>query len=241
MLIRLVPLLTGILPVAAIHGAYWIAIRAATVPACIPYVSGCTSISATGRYPPASYLFKAVMMPNAVLLVVYWLLAAAWLRALSRQYGGAVSRFTALDIVVAGAGGALALILYVTFLGTQEAFYEVMRRFGIYFYFLLTVIAQLLLASRARRIARHHSLSYLHSLATAQWLLALTPVVLGVLNVAVKEWRPELAGFENAIEWLAAIVMQVNIALSYFAWNASGFEATFSTRNARLQEPESDQ
>ena len=176
MLVRIVPLITSLLPVAAIHGAYWIAIKAATVPACVPYFSGCTSISATGRYPPASYLFKAVMMPEAVLLIVYWVLSTCWLRALSRQYRGAVSSYFALDIVVAGAGGALALILYVTFLGTQEAFYEVMRRFGIYFYFLLTVVAQLLLASRVRRIARQNSLHDLYGLATAQWLLALTPI-----------------------------------------------------------------
>lgn len=236
MLVRIVPLITSLLPVAAIHGAYWLAIRAESVPACIPYLSGCTSISATGRYPPASYLFKAVMMPEAVLLIVYWVLSACWIRALSRQYGGAVPRYFAVDIVVAGAGGALALILYVTFLGTQEAFYEVMRRFGIYFYFLLTVVAQLLLASRTCRIARRNSLQVLYSLATAQWLLALTPIVLGILNVTIKEWRPELAGPENSIEWLAAIVMQANIALSYFAWKASGFEASFSTRKVHLPE-----
>ncbi|MGH8221600.1 MAG: hypothetical protein ACREQZ_01375, partial [Woeseiaceae bacterium] len=62
--LRLVPLATGLLPILAIHACYLLAVHYAALPACIPYFDGCTSISATGRYAPASYLFRAVMLPT---------------------------------------------------------------------------------------------------------------------------------------------------------------------------------
>jgi hypothetical protein len=80
MLLRLLPLITGFAPIFAVHVSYLIGIRAGVLRACIPYIEGCTSISATGRYPPASFLFKSVMMPEAILLALYWLFSVAWLR-----------------------------------------------------------------------------------------------------------------------------------------------------------------
>ena len=143
MLIRLLPLITGIVPMLAIHASYLIAIRAGILPACIPYLEGCTSISATGRYPPASFLFKSVMMPEAILMAAYWLFSVAWLRALERSAGRRGVGGT--TIAVFGVAGALFLIIYVTFLGSEGAVYDFMRRFGVYLYFLFTVVAQLIL------------------------------------------------------------------------------------------------
>ena len=44
---------------------------------------------------------------------------------------------------IVGVTGSLFLILYVTFLGSEEPFYEFMRRYGVYMYFALNVIALL--------------------------------------------------------------------------------------------------
>jgi hypothetical protein len=65
MLIRWLPLIAGIVPFVGIHVCYVIAVKYGVLPACIPYVDGCTSISATGRYPPASFLFRAIELPVA--------------------------------------------------------------------------------------------------------------------------------------------------------------------------------
>ena len=133
-LIRL-PLITGLLPIVAIHASLLLAINAGAIPACIPYIDGCASISATGRYQPAVLLFKPAMTAEAVLMIFYWLLNSAWIKELSRSTGKP-SGTVAPIISALGVSSAFALILYVTFLGTQAPFYEFMRRFGIYFYFL---------------------------------------------------------------------------------------------------------
>ena len=40
--------LIGLWPLLAVHGAWLISLNAGLIPACIPYVEGCTSISRAG-------------------------------------------------------------------------------------------------------------------------------------------------------------------------------------------------
>jgi hypothetical protein len=103
-------------PLIGVHVAYVIAVDYAYLQPCIPYLDGCTSISGTGRYPPASFLFKAVEMAMAVALPVFWYFSVKWLRALDPNWHS----HAVWSIFLSGAVGALALIIYVTFLGTKE-------------------------------------------------------------------------------------------------------------------------
>src|SRR5918995_339264 len=48
-------------------------------------------------------------------------------------------------------GAAVFLILYGTFLGTEGAWYQWMRRFGVVFYFGFTCIAMLIVSDAVRR------------------------------------------------------------------------------------------
>lgn len=214
------------MPLLGIHAAYLIAVNAERIPACIPYLEGCTSISSTGRYPPASYLFKAVMLPEAVLLIVFWSCTAIWLRALEST-AGLHHRVRKPYLPIVGTGGAVALIVYVTFLGTQEPFYEFMRRFGIYLFFLLTILAQLNQSHRLRRYARHAANASIHRLANVQLVLVALPFALGILNLSLKAVLQDADRPENAIEWIAVLAMQSHIALTYFTWRASGFDVEF--------------
>jgi hypothetical protein len=86
MLIRWLPLLIGLVPLVGVHAAYLIAVDYGYLPPCIPYLDGCTSISGTGRYPPASFLFKAVEMAIAAALPVFWYFSVKWLRALAPDW-----------------------------------------------------------------------------------------------------------------------------------------------------------
>jgi len=213
MLVRGLPLVTGLVPLVGINLAYWIGVDSDVIPACIPYIDGCTSISATGRYPPGDRLFRAVMLPQAVLLAVTWYFAASWLRSLSPQSKAAT------PALVFGLVGAAALILYVSFLGTKEPFYEFMRRFGIYLYFLGTGIAQIVLTlgledSRWRR--------------GMLWVLAV-PWALGLLNFAQKAVRDDSRGLENAIEWIVSVFLQVWFLLLYVGWRRTNFRVTVRT------------
>ena len=58
-------LLAGVLPIVVVHACYVISVQAGIIPACIPYASGCTSISAAGRHGASYVLFKAGMIPAA--------------------------------------------------------------------------------------------------------------------------------------------------------------------------------
>lgn len=219
--LRIVPLATGLAPIIAIHACYLIAIQYAGLQACIPYFDGCTSISATGRYAPASYLFRAVMLPTSILLCAYWMLNVVWLSAAAEA--AKVQARSYRSIAALGIAGSLSLILYVTFLGTTEPFYEFMRRFGVYLYFLFSVIAQLLLALASLKIARSSGDPVLGRIARIQLLLSVAPFALGILNTVLKSVLENADRPENVIEWIFALMMQVFFLLSFYSWRSTGF------------------
>jgi hypothetical protein len=220
--LRFLPLVTGLLPIVAIHASLVLAIDAGAIPACVPYFDGCASISATGRYEPAVFLFKPAMTAEAILMVFYWLLNVAWLKELSRCAGNRMGMLAPV-ISVLGVTSAIALLLYVTFLGTQAPFYEFMRRFGIYAYFLFSVIAQLMLARQSLQLSKQLNLSTVMRISRAQLWLAVTPFLLGVLNLGLKSTLDDADPAENVIEWISALMMQIYLVLTYFAWANTRF------------------
>jgi hypothetical protein len=215
MVIRGLLLLTAVAPIVGINLAYWIGVQFDNLPACIPYIDGCTSISATGRYAPGDRLFRAVMLPQSVLLAVIWYVTALWLRA-ARPDAQRASN-TAL---VAGIVGALALIVYVSYLASNDPFYEVMRRYGIYVYYVATAIAQIAVSlalppSRLRRLMLG---------------IMVTPFVLGLANFVQKAVLPEPDNIENVIEWIVSLLMQLWFVALWVAWRRSGLSLTVRAR-----------
>lgn len=235
MLLRLLPLITGFAPIFAIHASYLIAIRSGVLPACIPYIEGCTSISATGRYPPSSFLFKSVMMPEAILMAAYWLFSVAWLRALSRTAGRGDKVGT--SIAVFGVAGAFFLIVYVTFLGTQGPVYDFMRRYGVYLYFLFTVVAQLLLVAKVMSVSSSLRIPRVVVITKIQLAVTLIPFALGILNLVLKAVLEDAVATERMIEWIFALLMHSYFLLSYFSWRATGYDASFSVERSRVTNP----
>jgi hypothetical protein len=228
MLLRLLPLVTGLLPLIAVFTSYAIAIHTVGLPACNPFLDGCTSVSATGRHPPGSFLFRAAMLPQSVLLAGYWLASLAWYRALRTQLGRDSRAGAAIGWF--GVAGALFLVPYVTFLGTEEPFYEFMRRYGIYLYFLLNVIAQIILASRVLPLARELGLPRVLHVTRIQLALAWIPFALGALNLILKAVLENADAAENRIEWIFALLMQGYFLLSYVAWRETRFTLSPSVR-----------
>lgn len=225
MMLRILPLLTGLVPIVAVFTSYWIAVSTGNVPSCNPFIDGCTSVSATGRYPPAGYLFKGAMLPQSVLLSCYWLFNVAWLRALMIASGKAPRHTSAIGTF--GVTGSLFLILYVTFLGSQEPFYEFMRRYGVYLYFLLNVIAQIMLATKVMPIARQLRMPRLINLTRLQLVLAWFPFALGALNLVLKATLEDSGPAESRIEWIFAMQMQLYFVVTYFSWKETGFGVAF--------------
>lgn len=208
---RFLPVIAAILPFAGVTAAYWLNVDAGVLPSCIPYIEGCTSISATGRYLPGSLPFRAALLPQAALLCALWWLSVEWLKSI-----GTVGVKMRRTILIVGVIGAIALVVYVTFLGSKHPVYEFMRRFGIYFYFLGTALAQLLLTiSMARSTLRR-----------LMMIVIVTPFILGIANLLVKLVITDTNAIENTVEWISALLMHAWFVLLFVAWRRSGLTVT---------------
>lgn len=202
MLFRALPLVAGLAPLIGISLAYWVGAQHEHVPNCNPWLDGCTSISSTGRYPPGDRVFRAVMLTQAAWLAVTWYLAAIWVRNIVPS--GRPDR----TIVVAGFLGALALVVYVSYLASNDPFYEIMQRYGIYLYFAGTAIAQVAVSSSLAP----------SRLQKTMLVLCLTPFALGIFNVLHKYVVHDINSMENRIEWFAALFMQLWFVTLFLAW-----------------------
>ena len=206
-MLRWLPLLTGVLPLVAMFGAFAIGVAYGTLPDCNPIIDGCRSISATGRQPPGSFLFRAIMLPQAILYAFTWYLSYLWLQRLPPG----MSRGQEAAILVAGIMNPVALIIYVTFLGTSEPIYEFMRRTGIYFGFLGIAIAQLVIALAMLR-------TELRALARVMLTLSAVVFLVGILNLVLKATLDDPDPAENRIEWIASVLMQAWFFVLFLAW-----------------------
>jgi len=202
-------------PILVVHAAFALSVVEQHVPLCNPYWDGCTSISRAGRHGWANHLFRGALLPYTVPLGIYWWLNQRWLRALGSRGSGAM--------LASGLIGALFMILYLTFLGTDGASYQLMRRYGINVYFGGTFLAQVLLALRLRRLRLQGQATSPPWLAPALAWIAAAVLAIGLFYVAVRlGLASDQDRWENALEWMVALGMQLSIALTVIGWQASG-------------------
>lgn len=212
--------LAALLPFVAVHLAYVISAGLDLVPACLPYVDGCTSISRAARQPEVVWLFRALMLPYAALLALFWLVNARWcaLLAPARVRGRRA-------MLGCGLVAALFLALYVTTLGVDGDLYRWLRRYGINLYFSLTVLAQMFLIS----IASHADALGPRLRGAFQVLLALL-LGLGLASLPLQflyEGRAR-STLLNALEWQYALLMMLAYPLTGHAWRRTRFRLRFS-------------
>lgn len=163
------------------------------------------------------------MMPTAALLVLFWYLQSIWLKQITAKTHG--------SIFILGSIGALFLILYVNFLGTEGEFYQFMRRYGITFYFALTVLAQML-SIRSLQKVKNSLHRRTRQFLKAQFILMILYWCLGIANVIIKatgvSWADQA---ENIIEWHFALYMSLYFGLTAMMWKRSRFSWRFRNRN----------
>ena len=205
--------LAAIVPFVAANAAYLISAVNDAVPWCFPYLEGCTSVSRAARGGIANPIFRALMLPQAVILVLYWWLCAEWLRGLAPQ-----RVVTRRAILVLGVVAALFLVLYATYLGVQGDVYQWMRRYGITVHFGCTAIAQFLLTWVVARDPR-----------LPQWIrhgklgLCGAMLVLGLSSIPLQHLLPNKDAAVNALEWSYSILMLAFFPLTGEAWRLSKF------------------
>lgn len=220
---RLYPiaLLAGLLPLLTVQITYLLSAQAGFVDWCLPYLHSCTSISATGRHPPAYFVFKALMIPAAVLLMQYWLLAGPWLRRAGDQH-----RVWHRAIAVIGLMAGIGLIFYTVMLGWIGEQFQTMRRAGMSAFFGFSILAQLLVTwrlgacdglpektARARRV--------LTATLYAIFCLGLGSVLLGYISPSLH------ARTDNAVAWNLTLLLCLHVLQTAALWRQSDFSFQF--------------
>lgn len=200
------PLAFALLPLLATHVAYALSVRDGLAPSCWPYWDGCTSISRAARHGLGNLVFKTVMLPCACVLALLWLHAANEFRARGESVR-----------VLLGVGllGALALAVYVGFLGVEGEFSRWLRRYGAVIYFASTFLAQFAYV-RSRWHARTRSMP-VRGLLLVSVLLLLG----GLSSTAVSGLVHDLAlkdRAENAIEWGLGLLFTLWFLLLSWSW-----------------------
>lgn len=195
----------GIIPVLVIHVNYLIAASEGHVPWCMPYWDSCTSISATGRHGTAFYFFKATMLPMAFVYLAYW-------RLVSRALQEAGYRGRA--IVVLGLICAAALVGYTITLGLVGNSFQYIRRVGIILFFCFTYLNQLLVVQQIYSLGLPDP--------TRQLQLGLTRLIIGIglLTLFLDMSIANYDDYEDAFEWVIALLLHVNFLVAGFGWRS---------------------
>ena len=210
-----VALVTGLLPIIVVNTCYIVSVGSGNLPGCVPYLDGCTSISSAGRYGAAYFLFKLGMVPAALLLAYFWLLARRWLVAL-----GDLDYRRLRTMVCIGVAGAAFLILYTVFLGTKGDIYSLLRRYGVTLYFSCSYLAQLLLLHYLTTLRDRQIIQLPRSITGGMLTIAIMLLFLGLISIPIGNFIfiAEKKIIMNVIEWNFALLLSAYYLLAWQAW-----------------------
>ncbi len=211
--LRALPYWAAILPLATITTTYVVAASVEHVAVCIPYLTGCTSVSSTGRMAPESLIFRAGLLPTAVVLILFWHRCAMFLDL----NGDTSARVPALKMV--GVVLGLSLMLYALTLGFEESAYPRLRRIGMSGFAIGTFVAELLFIFGYRPLRRDDT-SRLWL-----WLVVLCAALplLDLLSEIVKWAGVEGNSPDHVATWNAFVAASAYYLLAGKIWRQHGF------------------
>lgn len=221
----------SVLPLVSVHGAHLIAIASERVPACVPYLTGCLSVSAAARYEPAIYYYRPLMTTAAVALLATFWLAYHWLAEIGDR------RRSARPLLYFGVTSAVFMVVYVGFLGEEEAWQRMLRRIGINVYLLFFFAAQVFLTTRVRQLAKAGLVVLSPTVLSGMRGLCLGQAAIALLS-ALEGWTiPDNNLVDNILEWNYGLFMCLYLALLAVAWHSSGYQLVTSLRPTRRPTP----
>lgn len=224
----LLPLVAGLLPAIASFTALWLSIEQGLMAPCNPLLDGCVSISRAARHGPANHIFRALVLPAAVLQGMTWTLCAAWLKGMEAETRTQLRVLTGLGILA-----ALFLILYGTFLGTEGMMYRFMRRQGITFYFGFTYLCMVIASEELWRLAQAGRLALparldlvLPGVCAMTLAVGLTQAF-GPLFLDSEDLKDRLG---NLMEWYAALSFTLFFFALAWLWRRTQFSMQLASR-----------
>lgn len=213
------PLLAAILPLLTINTTYLVAISVEHLPSCIPYLSGCTSVSSTGRLLPESVIFRAGMLPSAVIMLFFWQRTRALLRVEER------GNLTGSAMRLFGIAGAASLVVYGLTVGLPGDDIQLLRRIGINGFAISNTFAQVLFVVSYHRLGDDSNRRLLY------WLIALCLALpaIAILSEIAKWTGVERHMANNMAAWNAFVVLSAFYFVVYLAWRHHGYSGGFPT------------
>jgi len=181
-------LLVSIIPFIAIHLSFILSVQNEYLSLCNPYIDGCYSISRVARQPSSIIIFKVLMLISALFLFFLW----------PRLFKPNYNKM----LIFIGRVGSLFLIAYIVALGEEGFFYEIMRRFGVFIFYIFTLISQWVFTfSTQMRIRRFFLKNFLINIIVFLQLLAF------LLAIPFFIFFKSYGYIENIIEWWITLLI----------------------------------
>jgi hypothetical protein len=221
-------LAAGLLPAAAALIAWGLALHLGLAPACNPFIDGCVSISRAARHGLPNHVFRAIVLPAAVLQALAWLVQA---RALSSTAQASAQR-SATALAVLGVAAGIALVLYGSFLGTEGQAYRWLRRYGTVVYFGGTCLAMLVLGRALQRLHTFGAMPFPRGHERMLLVLFGAIVLLGLGNTLAGLWADAARQdrIENATEWWGSLGLTLAFVTLADLWRRWGLRGELSLR-----------
>lgn len=221
------PLIAGLAPALAALAALWLSFTLDLIPVCNPLLDGCVSISRAARHDLPNHVFRAVVLPSAVLQALTWVLCASWLGR-----AGSDARATLRVLPWLGVMVGLSLVVYGTFLGTEGQVYRWLRRYGVIFYFGFSYLNMLLVSRALWRLARAGAMTPPARLDL--WLIVLCAVTLAIALIGV--FAPSAIDdenlkdrLENLIEWYVALALTLFFTALAWLWRFGRYSVSWKS------------
>ena len=181
-------LLVSIIPFIAIHLSFILSVQNEYLSLCNPYIDGCYSISRVARQPSSIIIFKVLMLISALFLFFLW----------PKLFKPNYNKL----LILIGRLGSLFLIAYIVALGEEGFFYEIMRRFGVFIFYIFTLISQWVFTfSTQMRIRRFFLKNFLINIIVFLQLLAF------LLAIPFFIFFKNYGYIENIIEWWITLLI----------------------------------
>ena len=195
-------LLVSIIPFIAIHLSFILSVQNEYLSLCNPYIDGCYSISRVARQPSSIIIFKVLMLVSALSLFFLWP------RLFKPKHN--------IIIILIGRIGSLFLIAYIVALGEEGFLYELMRRFGVFIFYIFTLISQWVFTFNAeirkrRFFIKNFLINIIVFLQFLAFLLAI-PFFLFVKNYGY---------VENIIEWWITLLITLWFFINFIYYKTN--------------------
>lgn len=179
---------------------------------CIPYLSGCSSITATGIPDPQAFVFRGGLISASMLFVLWWYAMQSWLLQLAPQR----PIWTVKYMVSAGVVSSVCLIVATAVLRPEvKQLPWAIHTIGAALFFLISVAVQTrvtfwLCHLQRRGIEVGPSLRLKLALIYGQWLLVAVMIVLQLADSSNEA--------KNIVEWWMALLIGLYYLSSFPDW-----------------------